>query len=166
MRISRLVLSLLIAGCAAAPHGPTVTPEVPYSSNSAYDVEVVQTAYPMAAGSQANRVAESGDVSFEIEFTNRSEKAVTIERISLEGKGGTSYRLKSSTRTFGRTVAPGEKVTLKYWANAVIEDRTLPFHSLLTVTALIDTTVEGTAHRETFHRKVNAGGGAAVVTGR
>lgn len=164
MRLISAILPLVLAGCAAAPRPAAVEP-APFSSNASYDVEIVQTAYPMATSSQANRAALTGDVSFEIEFTNHSDRAVTIERISLEGTGGTSYRLKSSTRTFGRTVAPGEKVTLKYWANAVIEDPTQPFHSLLMVTARIDTTVDGASHHETFQRRVSGGGGAAVVTG-
>jgi hypothetical protein len=168
MRLQLLALPLFLLGCSV--NDGTVgaafqTGDATYSSNEAYDVKIVQTAYPMSLGRQENRV-DTADVSFEIEFTNHSDKAVKINRISLESMGGSHYRLETSTRKFERNVAVGEKVTFKYWAKAVTESTTFGVHAPLVVRALIDTVVDGNEQRELFNREVNPSAVMGVATGR
>lgn len=162
MRLPLLALPLLLLGCSVnngTIGGSFQTGDASYSSNESYDVNITQTAHPMSVGRQENAV-DNADVSFDIEFTNRSDRPVSIKRISLQSMGGSLYRLETSSREFKRDVAPGEKTVFKYWAKAVTENRTIATNAPLVVRALIDTEVDGSEAHETFNREVNR---AAVV---
>lgn len=161
-----LLGSLLLAGCTNSTVGAgfgVTTGDPDYSSTEAYDVKVVQTANPMSFPNADNgRI----DVSFDIEFTNKSEKPVTITRISLQSMGGTQYRLETSTRKYERLVAPHEKTTFKYWAPAIVDGTALDARAPMVVRTLIDTLVDGQDSRETFNREVNGGWVIGVRSGR
>jgi hypothetical protein len=137
-------LAILLAGCTHSVADQE-------DSTRDFSFDIVQVSYPPVIGSGSTRI----DVPFEVTIGNKTDHAVTVERIALQSFEMGDYQIPFRSRPFEKVIAPGAKEKFEFWANAIVTDPLLGTKQPLTLRTMIDfTSAQGSRH-EVFVRGIN-----------
>lgn len=122
------------------------------NSTDDFDVSIYQSESPMAMPS-----AMPGpiDVKYTITVENRTKEPVQLKRVDLQSVGSEQMRIDVSTRKFDKAVAPGQKVSVDYWATARVVDANVGVKTPLIIRTRLHLWDGNKERQESFTRRVN-----------
>ena len=149
------ILSLLLAtACVSgtiANNGKdieAITGDDDAQSTDDFEVAIEQVATPMAMPA-----ATPGpiDVKYAITVENRTKVPVHLSRIDLQTVGGEQAQIDVMTRKFDKTIDPGAKTTVDYWATVHVNNANIGASAPM----IVRTRLHLDGRLESFTRRVN-----------
>ena len=144
-----LFLAVLAAGCGSGG-ASLITGDTSHAGTEDFQVLIHQTNTPPMVTK-----GQPADILFEIGVRNQTDKPWTIDRIALQSMGGGSYRVPVSTRTYERTIAPGQEEKFNFWVTVAIDDETLGARRSMLMRAKLYAQADGVQREEIFTGSVN-----------
>lgn len=156
--LGALSLVLLLTGCVSGTisnQGDSVemlTGPDQTDSTSDFDVDIDQSTTPMAMPA-----ATPGpiDVKYTITVENRTQAPVQLKQIDLQSVGTDVVQVDLTTRKFNKTLEPGKKVTVDYWATARVQDANIGAKSPMVIRTRLHLWSGDNERLESFTRRVN-----------
>jgi hypothetical protein len=121
-------------------------------STSDFDVAIEQTTTPMAMPSA---LPGPVDVKYQITVENRTKEPVKLSQIDLQSIGGEIVQIDLTTRRFNKTIEPGAKASVDYWATARVRDANIGADSPLVIRTRLHFKSGETERKVEFTRRVN-----------
>jgi hypothetical protein len=121
-------------------------------STSDFDVAIEQTTTPMAMPSA---LPGPVDVKYQITVENRTKEPVKLSQIDLQSVGGDIVTIDLITRRFNKTIDPGAKASVDYWATAHVRDANVGADAPLVIRTRLHFKSGDTERKEEFTRRVN-----------
>jgi hypothetical protein len=147
MRRHALTFLVLSAAVGLTACGSTAgDPGVPLTIN----VRHVSGMPPMRAGVTV-------PIYFEVDVTNQSSEAITLERLQLASFGGASYQISSRTEYFNETVPPAETRTVNVSASARVLSVRTASDEPITIRATVDLASPGGRFRRVVVQRLGSG---------
>ena len=145
-----LPLLLLTLACASSGSVTGVTGVTSEASTEDFDVTIAQANTAMVMRNQSRT-----DIRFNITIANRTGEPYTIRRVTLQSMSGTTLRIPVSSREFDKTIEPGAKVQLPYWATAEVIGLSEERPPLAMRASIEATDASGAERNETFMARLN-----------
>jgi len=95
------------------------------------------------------------DVKYAITVTNRTRESVHLSQIDLQSVGGETPQIDVTTRKFNKTIEPGAKATVEYWATVHVRDATIGAAGPMVIRTRLHLDAGETKRLESFTRRVN-----------
>jgi hypothetical protein len=152
------ILSLLIlTGCVSgtiANNGRDIegfTGDATESTDD-FDVQIEQTTTPMV---MPGTIPGPVDVKYSITVANRTKEPIHLSQVDLRSVGGETPRIDVTTRKFNKTIEPGAKATLEYWATVHVRDATIGAAGPMVIRTQLHLEAGEAKRLESFTRRVN-----------
>lgn len=166
-----ILLVLLAGGCAgnmaSVNTGGGVTlaaaGDTQADTTGDFDVTVEQTSASMAMPTSPNDRTPVApvDVKYAITVVNLTDAPVTLRRITLSTPEG-PFVIRTTSRNYKKTIAPGAKEKVDFWAEAIAADANVGAATPALVRTMILFEGPQGKRTESFMRNVNGRFGAGI----